>query len=133
MDLNILRKPSSPTFKKLEELIIQKNPSFAESFPPSFLREMNTNPKYNKQFLKQIGNIISELQTIKTVRENRAKNMWYRKAMDLNDLNKDFALERENVIDAVEEENTKQKQISHGVHDAKAKRYACTYPRYDDG
>jgi len=34
--------------------------------------------------------------------------MWYRKAMDLNDLNKDFALERENVIDAVEEENTKQ-------------------------
>ena len=34
--------------------------------------------------------------------------MWYKKAMDLNDLNRDYALERENVIDAVEEENTKQ-------------------------
>ena len=34
--------------------------------------------------------------------------MWYKKAMDLNDLNREFALERENVIDAVEEENTKQ-------------------------
>ncbi len=34
--------------------------------------------------------------------------MWYKKAMDLNDLNREFALEREDVIDAVEEENTKQ-------------------------
>ena len=40
--------------------------------------------------------------------QEKVTKMWYRKAMDLNDLNKDFALERENVIDAVEEENTKQ-------------------------
>jgi hypothetical protein len=62
--INILRKPSSPTFKKIEELIIQKNPSFAESFPPSFLREMNTNPKYEIQFKKQVGNIINNLQQL---------------------------------------------------------------------
>jgi hypothetical protein len=62
--INILRKPSSPTFKKLEELIIQKNPSFAETFPPTFLREMNTNPKYERQFYKQLGNIIKELQQL---------------------------------------------------------------------
>ena len=62
--INILRKPSSPTFKKLEELIIQKNPSFAETFPPTFLREMNTNPKYDIQFKKQVGNIINELQQL---------------------------------------------------------------------
>ncbi len=62
--INILRKPSSPTFKKLEELIIQKNPSFAEIFPPTFLREMNTNPKYELQFKKQVGNIISDLQQL---------------------------------------------------------------------
>ena len=62
--INILRKPSSPTFKKLEELIIQKNPSFAEIFPPTFLREMNTNPKYELQFKKQVGNIINELQEL---------------------------------------------------------------------
>ena len=62
--INILRKPSSPTFKKLEELIIQKNPSFAEIFPPTFLREMNTNPKYELQFKKQVGNIINELQQL---------------------------------------------------------------------
>lgn len=60
--INILRKPSSPTFKKLEELIMQKNPSFAEIFPPTFLREMNRNPKYEKQFKKQVGNIINDLQ-----------------------------------------------------------------------
>ena len=57
-------RPSSPTFKKLEELIIQKNPSFAETFPPTFLREMNTNPKYDIQFKKQVGNIINELQQL---------------------------------------------------------------------
>lgn len=62
--INILRKPSSPTFKKLEELIIQKNPSFAEIFPPTFLREMNTKPKYELQFKKQVGNIINELQQL---------------------------------------------------------------------
>lgn len=62
--INILRKPSSPTFKKLEELIIQKNPSFAETFPPTFLREMNTNPKYELQFKKQVGNIINDLQQL---------------------------------------------------------------------
>lgn len=62
--INILRKPSSPTFKKLEELIIQKNPSFAETFPPTFLREMNTNSKYEIQFKKQVGNIINELQQL---------------------------------------------------------------------
>ena len=62
--INILRKPSSPTFKKLEELIIQKNPSFAEIFPPTFLREMNTNPKYELQFKKQVGNIINDLQEL---------------------------------------------------------------------
>ena len=62
--INILRKPSSPTFKKLEELIIQKNPSFAETFPPTFLREMNTNPKYDIQFKKQVGNIINDLQQL---------------------------------------------------------------------
>ena len=62
--INILRKPSSPTFKKLEELIIQKNPSFAEIFPPTFLREMNTNPKYELQFKKQVGNIINDLQQL---------------------------------------------------------------------
>jgi hypothetical protein len=64
--INILRKPSSPTFIKLEELIIQKNPSFAETFPPTFLREMNTNPKYEIQFKKQVGNIINELQQLLT-------------------------------------------------------------------
>lgn len=42
------------------------------------------------------------------MKSSKSKPMWYKKAMDLNDLNKDFALERENVIDAVEEENTKQ-------------------------
>lgn len=62
--INILRKPSSPTFKKLEELIIQKNPSFAESFPPTFLRETNTSPKYELQFKKQVGNIINDLQQL---------------------------------------------------------------------
>jgi hypothetical protein len=91
--INILKKPSSNLFKSLESLLIQKYPEYSESFDPTYLKEMNTNPKYNKQFLKQIGNIINELQTIKTARENRAKNMWYRKAMDLNDLNKDFALD----------------------------------------
>ena len=34
--------------------------------------------------------------------------MWYRKALDLSELNKQFPEERENVIDAVEEENLKQ-------------------------
>ena len=30
--------------------------------------------------------------------------MWYRKAMDLNDLNRQFPAEREQVIDFIEEE-----------------------------
>jgi hypothetical protein len=30
--------------------------------------------------------------------------MWYKKAMDLNDLNREFPAEREQVIDFIEEE-----------------------------
>jgi len=34
--------------------------------------------------------------------------MWYRKAMDLNDLNREFPEEREQVIDFMEEEKGKE-------------------------
>ena len=62
--INILKNPSSDKFKTLETLLVRTYPEFSESYDPSFLKEMNTNPKYNKQFYKQIGNIINELQEL---------------------------------------------------------------------
>ena len=61
--VNILKNPSSEKFKALEKLLEQTYPEFSETFEPTFLKEMNTNPKYNKQFYKQIGNIINNLQS----------------------------------------------------------------------
>ena len=62
--INILKNPSSDKFKALEKLLERTYPEFSEAFEPSFLREMNTNPKYERQFYKQIGNIISDLQQL---------------------------------------------------------------------
>jgi len=62
--INILKNPSSDKFKALEKLLERTYPEYSETFEPSFLREMNTNPKYNKQFYKQIGNIINDLQQL---------------------------------------------------------------------
>ena len=62
--INILKNPSSDKFKTLETLLVRTYPEFSESFDPSFLKEMNTNPKYNKQFYKQLGNIINDLQQL---------------------------------------------------------------------
>jgi hypothetical protein len=59
--INILKNPSSDKFKTLETLLLRTYPEFSEAYNPLFLKEMNTNPKYNKQFYKQIGNIITEL------------------------------------------------------------------------
>ena len=62
--INILKNPSSDKFKTLEALLVRTYPEFSESYDPSFLKEMNTNPKYNKQFYKQLGNIINDLQQL---------------------------------------------------------------------
>jgi hypothetical protein len=62
--INILKNPSSNKFKSLEELLVRTLPEFSETYDPTFLREMNTNPKYEKQFYKQIGNIINDLQQL---------------------------------------------------------------------
>jgi len=62
--INILKNPSSNKFKSLEELLVRTLPEFSETFDPTFLREMNTNPKYERQFYKQLGNIINELQQL---------------------------------------------------------------------
>jgi hypothetical protein len=62
--INILKNPSSNKFKSLEELLVRTLPEFSETFDPTFLREMNTNPKYERQFYKQLGNIIKELQQL---------------------------------------------------------------------
>lgn len=62
--INILKNPSSDKFKTLEALLVRTYPEFSESYDPSFLKEMNTNPKYNKQFYKQVGNIINDLQQL---------------------------------------------------------------------
>ncbi len=62
--VNILKNPSSDKFKTLETLLVRTYPEFSETYDPSFLKEMNTNPKYNKQFYKQLGNIINDLQQI---------------------------------------------------------------------
>lgn len=62
--INILKNPSSDKFKALEKLLERTYPEYSEAFEPSFLKEMNTNPKYNKQFYKQIGNIINDLQQL---------------------------------------------------------------------
>jgi hypothetical protein len=64
--INILKNPSSDKFKTLETLLVRTYPEFNESYDPSFLKEMNTNPKYNKQFYKQLGNIINDLQQLLT-------------------------------------------------------------------
>jgi hypothetical protein len=61
---NVLRNPSSKRFNTLESLIIKKYPEFSEYFNPSFLLKMNSNPKYERQFYKQLGNIINELQQL---------------------------------------------------------------------
>jgi hypothetical protein len=61
---NVLRSPSSKRFNTLESLIIKKYPEFSEYFNPSFLLDMNSNPKYERQFYKQLGNIINELQQL---------------------------------------------------------------------
>ena len=61
---NVLRNPSSKRFNTLESLIIKKYPEFSEYFNPSFLLDMNSNPKYERQFYKQLGNIINELQQL---------------------------------------------------------------------
>ena len=61
---NVLRNPSSKRFNTLESLIIKKYPEFSEYFNPSFLLDMNSNPKYERQFYKQLGNIIYELQQL---------------------------------------------------------------------
>ncbi len=62
--INILKNPSSNKFKSLEELLVRTLPEFSETFDPTFLKEMNTNPKYERQFYKQLGNIINELQQL---------------------------------------------------------------------
>jgi hypothetical protein len=62
--INILKNPSSDKFKTLEKLLVRTYPEFSESFDPSFLKEMNSNPKYERQFYKQLGNIINDLQQL---------------------------------------------------------------------
>ncbi len=62
--INILKNPSSDKFKALEKLLERTYPEFSETFDPTFLREMNTNPKYERQFYKQLGNIINDLQQL---------------------------------------------------------------------
>ena len=62
--INILKNPSSDKFKALEKLLERTYPEYSEAFEPSFLREMNTNPKYERQFYKQLGNIINDLQQL---------------------------------------------------------------------
>ena len=62
--INILKNPSSDKFKALEKLLERTYPEFSEAFEPSFLKEMNTNPKYERQFYKQLGNIINDLQQL---------------------------------------------------------------------
>ena len=62
--INILKNPSSNKFKSLEALLVRTYPEFSESFDPSFLKEMNSNPKYERQFYKQLGNIINDLQQL---------------------------------------------------------------------
>ena len=62
--INILKNPSSNKFKSLEALLVRTYPEFSESYDPSFLKEMNNNPKYERQFYKQLGNIINDLQQL---------------------------------------------------------------------
>ena len=62
--INILKNPSSDKFQALEKLLVRSYPEFSETYDPSFLKDMNTNPKYEKQFKKQLGNIINELQEL---------------------------------------------------------------------
>ena len=62
--INILKNPSSDKFQALEKLLVRTYPEFSETYDPSFLKDMNTNPKYEKQFKKQLGNIINELQEL---------------------------------------------------------------------
>jgi len=62
--INILKNPSSNKFKSLETLLVRTYPEFSESYDPSFLKEMNSNPKYERQFYKQLGNIINDLQQL---------------------------------------------------------------------
>jgi len=49
---SVLRNPSSKRFNTLESLIIKKYPEFSEYFNPSFLLDMNSNQKYERQFYK---------------------------------------------------------------------------------
>jgi hypothetical protein len=60
--INILKNPSSDKFKTLETLLVRTFPELSETYDPSFLKEMNNNPKYERQFYKQLGNIINDLQ-----------------------------------------------------------------------
>jgi len=62
--INILKNPSSNKFKSLETLLVRTYPEFSESYDPSFLKQMNSNPKYERQFYKQLGNIINDLQQL---------------------------------------------------------------------
>jgi hypothetical protein len=62
--INILKNPSSNKFKSLEALLVRTFPELSETYDPSFLREMNNNPKYERQFYKQLGNIINDLQQL---------------------------------------------------------------------
>jgi len=62
--INILKNPSSNKFKSLEALLVRTFPELSETYDPSFLKEMNSNPKYERQFYKQLGNIINDLQQL---------------------------------------------------------------------
>jgi hypothetical protein len=62
--INILKNPSSNKFKSLEALLVRTFQELSETYDPSFLREMNNNPKYERQFYKQLGNIINDLQQL---------------------------------------------------------------------
>jgi len=62
--INILKNPSSNKFKSLEALLVRTFQELSETYDPSFLREMNSNPKYERQFYKQLGNIINDLQQL---------------------------------------------------------------------
>jgi hypothetical protein len=64
--INILKNPSSNKFKSLEALLVRTFPELSETYDPSFLREMNNNLKYERQFYKQLGNIINDLQQLLT-------------------------------------------------------------------
>ena len=46
--------------------------------------------------------------------------MWYRKAMDLNDLNREFALEKDNAVEDYDEQTMKE-----GVEDLFEKDENC--------